>query len=125
MYDPASSLLKQRFPGCYNQREKGTAVRICDFSWARNNQVLRWPAKTTKQKEGAAMIVLHSILGSVVGLLLWVVIFFIFFFLIRNYIYNHPSPILKRMEEQNQILLMRINQLEEQIDALMKEKDRS
>ena len=71
------------------------------------------------------MIVLLSILGSVVGLVLWVVILFLFFFLIRNYIYNHPSPILKRMEEQNQILLMRINQLEEQIDALMKEKDRS
>ena len=68
------------------------------------------------------MIVLNSILGSVVGLLLWVVIFLIFFFLIRNYLYNHPSPILRRMEEQNQILLMRINQLEEQIDTLMKEK---
>ena len=60
---------------------------------------------------GAAILFELLLLAAIIGGI---------FIILKNYVYNHPSPTLRHIEEQNRILLMRVNELEEKVDILMK-----
>lgn len=57
---------------------------------------------------------------SIFPLLLCILIFLVIFLAVRNYFYSHPSPTLKRIEEQNQTLIRKVEKLEEEIEELQR-----
>lgn len=47
-----------------------------------------------------------------------ILFFLALFFIAKKYIDTHPSPILRKMEEQNRTLILKVEELEEKINLI-------